>query len=74
MPKLPGINQRDAVRVFEKLGYHIARQSCWIIRLPAITLLSSDEKVQWSQADDALTVKAQKKMPNDIAIVFKISL
>ncbi len=27
MPKLPGISQRDAVRVFEKLGYRIARQS-----------------------------------------------
>jgi predicted RNA binding protein YcfA (HicA-like mRNA interferase family) len=27
MPKLPGISQRDAVRVFERLGYRIARQS-----------------------------------------------
>lgn len=27
MPRLPGINQRDAVRVFEKLGYRIVRQS-----------------------------------------------
>ena len=27
MPKLPGVSQRDAVRVFEKLGYRIARQS-----------------------------------------------
>ena len=31
MPKLPGIRQRDAVRVFEKLGYHIARESGHII-------------------------------------------
>lgn len=31
MPKLPGINQRDAVRVFEKLGYRIARQSGHIV-------------------------------------------
>ena len=27
MPKLPGIGQRDAVRVFEKLGYRVIRQS-----------------------------------------------
>ena len=27
MPKIPGIRQRDAQRVFEKLGYRVARQS-----------------------------------------------
>lgn len=27
MPRIPGIGQRDAVRVFEKLGYKIVRQS-----------------------------------------------
>jgi hypothetical protein len=27
MPKIPGITQRDAGRVFQKLGYHIARES-----------------------------------------------
>jgi len=27
MPKIPGISQRDAIRVFEKLGYRVARQS-----------------------------------------------
>lgn len=26
MPKLPGINHERAVRVFEKLGFRIARQ------------------------------------------------
>ncbi len=31
MPKLPGIRQRDAVRVFEKLGYRIARESGHIV-------------------------------------------
>lgn len=31
MPKLPGISQREAVRVFEKLGYRIARQSGHIV-------------------------------------------
>jgi predicted RNA binding protein YcfA (HicA-like mRNA interferase family) len=31
MPKIPGINQRDAVRVFQKLGYHIARESGHLI-------------------------------------------
>jgi len=39
-----------------------------------IRLLGIDEKVQWSQTEDALTVKLPGKMPNDIAIVFKISL
>jgi len=31
MPKIPGINQKDAVRVFTKLGYRIARESGHII-------------------------------------------
>ena len=31
MPKLPGVHHQDAVRVFEKLGYHVARQSGHII-------------------------------------------
>lgn len=31
MPKLPGVSQRDAVRVFEKMGYRIARQSGHIV-------------------------------------------
>lgn len=26
MPKLPGISHKDAVRVFTKLGFHIARE------------------------------------------------
>jgi len=31
MPKIPGISQRDAVRVFQKLGYHITRENGHII-------------------------------------------
>lgn len=31
MPKIPGISQKDAVRVFIKMGYHIARKSGHII-------------------------------------------
>ena len=31
MPRLPGISPRDAVRVFEKLGYRVARESGHII-------------------------------------------
>jgi predicted RNA binding protein YcfA (HicA-like mRNA interferase family) len=31
MPKLPGISQRDAVRVFVKLGYRIARESGHVV-------------------------------------------
>lgn len=31
MPKIPGIGQKDAVRVFTKLGYRVARNSGHII-------------------------------------------
>lgn len=31
MPRIPGIGQHDAVRVFEKLGYRIARQGGHIV-------------------------------------------
>ncbi len=31
MPKLPGIGQKDAVRVFRKTGYKIVRESGHII-------------------------------------------
>jgi len=31
MPKIPGISQKDAVRVFTKLGYRVARESGHII-------------------------------------------
>jgi predicted RNA binding protein YcfA (HicA-like mRNA interferase family) len=31
VPKLPGISQQEAVRVFEKIGFRIARQSKHII-------------------------------------------
>jgi alpha-L-fucosidase len=38
-----------------------------------ITLLGSPEKVQWVQTDGALTIKVPQTIPNDIAIVFKLS-
>ena len=31
MPKLPGISHKDAVRVFQKLGFWIARESAHIV-------------------------------------------
>ncbi len=31
MPRIPGIGQRDAVRVFGKLGYKIVRESGHIV-------------------------------------------
>ena len=27
MPRLPGVSQKDAVRVFQKLGYRVVRES-----------------------------------------------
>ena len=38
-----------------------------------ITLLGSDEKVEWTQTVEALTIKAPAKSPNNIAIVYKIT-
>ncbi|MFM7456123.1 MAG: type II toxin-antitoxin system HicA family toxin [Vulcanococcus sp.] len=38
MPRLPGISQKDAVRVFQKLGYRIARESGHVILSNAITM------------------------------------
>ena len=38
-----------------------------------ITLLGSDEKVQWSQTDATLIIKPPQKSPNNIAIIYKIS-
>ncbi len=31
MPKIPGVRHQDALRVFEKLGYRILRQSGHIV-------------------------------------------
>ena len=31
MPKIPGVSQKDAVRVFQKIGFRIARDSGHII-------------------------------------------
>ena len=39
MPKIPGIRQQDAVRVFEKLGFRVARQSGHIIMTDGKTRL-----------------------------------
>jgi predicted RNA binding protein YcfA (HicA-like mRNA interferase family) len=39
MPRIPGIGQRDAVRVFEKLGYKVVRQSGHIVMSNGATRL-----------------------------------
>ena len=39
MPKIPGIRQQDAVRVFEKLGFRVARQSGHVIMTDGKTRL-----------------------------------
>ena len=38
-----------------------------------ITLLGSKEKVTWLQTADTLTINMPKKVPNNIAIVYKIT-
>lgn len=39
MPRLPGIRHQDALRVFEKLGYRIIRQSGHIVMSNGATRL-----------------------------------
>jgi predicted RNA binding protein YcfA (HicA-like mRNA interferase family) len=39
MPRIPGIGQRDAVRVFEKLGYRVVRQGGHIVMSNGTTRL-----------------------------------
>jgi alpha-L-fucosidase len=39
-----------------------------------IILLGSDEKIEWSRDDDALTIEPAKNKPSDAAVVFKIQL
>jgi predicted RNA binding protein YcfA (HicA-like mRNA interferase family) len=38
MPRLPGISQKQAVRVFQKLGYRVVRESGHLIMSNAITM------------------------------------
>jgi predicted RNA binding protein YcfA (HicA-like mRNA interferase family) len=40
MPRIPGINAEQAVRVFEKLGYRIMRQSKHIVMSNGFTRLT----------------------------------
>jgi hypothetical protein len=38
MPRLPGISQKQAVRVFQKLGYRVVRESGHLIMSNGITM------------------------------------
>ncbi len=40
MPKLPGINAQDTVRVFEKVGFRVIRQSKHIVLSDGIIRLT----------------------------------
>ena len=42
-------------------------------KIGSITLLGSDEKVEWTQTAEALTIKTPAKSPNTIAVVYKIT-
>ncbi len=39
MPKIQGINHLEAIRVFEKIGYRISRQSGHVIMTNGATIL-----------------------------------
>lgn len=39
MPRIPGVNQHDAIRVFSKLGYRVVRQSGHIVMSNGTTRL-----------------------------------
>lgn len=40
MPRLPGVNHLDAVRAFEKAGFHVARQGKHIVMSDGIRILT----------------------------------
>ncbi len=40
MPKLPGVNHRDAIRAFEKLGYRVKRQSKHVIMTDGVNIVA----------------------------------
>ena len=42
-------------------------------KIKRITLLGSDEKLKWKQEADQLVIQRPTTIPNDIAIVFKIT-
>jgi alpha-L-fucosidase len=42
-------------------------------RVSGITLVGSDEKLTWSQSAEAVTIEAPHHVPNDIALVFRIT-
>jgi predicted RNA binding protein YcfA (HicA-like mRNA interferase family) len=52
MPKLPGVHHQDAVRVFEKLGYRIIRQSGHVVMSNGETRLV----IPWANPVDAYTM------------------
>ncbi|MDX1942343.1 MAG: alpha-L-fucosidase [Saprospiraceae bacterium] len=43
-------------------------------KIKKIELLGSKEKIKWSQNEDNLTIEKPNKIPNDIAIVFKVTM
>ena len=43
-------------------------------KISKITLLGSQEKLQWSQTADALTIEAPQAKQSEIAVVFKVTL
>ena len=67
MPRLPGISQKEAVRVFQKIGYRIVRESGHLIlsngerRLvpPAPTPATARAQVVEQQAQAAATPKTE---------------
>ncbi len=40
MPKIPGINSQQAVRVFERIGYRVLRQGKHIVMSDGLTRLT----------------------------------
>jgi predicted RNA binding protein YcfA (HicA-like mRNA interferase family) len=40
MPKLPGVSQKDAVRVLQKAGFRIARESGYIVMSNGVVRLT----------------------------------
>jgi len=82
MPKLPGISRREAVRVFEKMGYRIVRQSGHVVMsngevrltIPQVVNLGNDRTVTLNELIETIetvlgkkaTIDRQPEQPGDV--------
>lgn len=69
MPKIPGINHQDAIRVLEKVGFHVARQGKHTVMSDGVRIVTIPRHnpvnaftMGGIARDAGLTVEAFKKL------------